>query len=403
MRPLPGNQGQPPRSMAERFSRPALRRLREDPLNVIAQVAGAIGPRRPTSLAEARAAAYVDGQLRRAGLSVAADAFTLRPPPGWDGTAIALVALLSAVVIYWLPVLAFAGMAICFAWAAWRLARPGPPLLARRRESQNVLGTRAQPSARHRVVLLAPLDSPPTLGRYGRLFADGLRAHAGRVIACGLLLSLGLAGALFVGREWWYAMFAPALYLLGLAALDAITMRRPASPGAVSHAGALATLIAAAEELTDLQHIELWLVGLGAAECGAGLRDLLRRYPFERATTLFIELRSLGSGSLCHVTRAGLLPEIPADPLLLRCAAAADAADPLINAEPRPYRATPTIAAALGRAGWRALTVTCLDADGQAPYRATAADVPEVADEDTLNRAARLVAGLVRQIDAIDE
>jgi hypothetical protein len=85
---------------------------------------------------------------------------------------------------------------------------------------------------------------------------------------------------------------------------------------------------------------------------------------------------------------------------LLQLAAAIDAADPLINAEPRAYRREHTSAARLLYQGQRAMTIACFEADGETPFRGSMADTPAVIDAQMLERAMRLVAGLVRQIDA---
>src|SRR5437899_8558299 len=77
-----------------------LRRLREDPLDAVSRIAGEIGPRGATSLGEARAAAYLDGRLRRAGLRVSADSFRAPRSAGADGPLLALPALLSVVLYY---------------------------------------------------------------------------------------------------------------------------------------------------------------------------------------------------------------------------------------------------------------------------------------------------------------
>src|SRR5690242_8591945 len=110
-----------------------LRRLREDPLDAVGHIAGEIGPRRPTSLGEAQAAAYLDGRLRRAGLRVSADAFRAPRSAGFDGPLLALPALVSVLLYYRLPLpslfLALWGLAI----AAVALWRPSAALLVRRR------------------------------------------------------------------------------------------------------------------------------------------------------------------------------------------------------------------------------------------------------------------------------
>src|SRR5689334_17960087 len=71
-----------------------LRRLREHPLDAVNRITGEIGPRRATSLAEAQAAAYLDGRLRRAGLRVSIDPFRAPGGAGADGALLALLAMI---------------------------------------------------------------------------------------------------------------------------------------------------------------------------------------------------------------------------------------------------------------------------------------------------------------------
>jgi hypothetical protein len=382
-----------------------LRRLREEPQEAVNRIAGDIGGRRATSLGEAQAAAYLDGRMRRAGLRVSADAFRAPASVGWDGAAVALLAVAAVGLYYWLllPALALA----LFALALALLGALGPrrPLLVRRRPSQNVVSTRAiDGTPRWRVVLLAPLDSPPIAGGVARALSAGRGGPLGRVVACGLIALLAalplLALPLELARALWYAQILPAAYLLLLAGLELWLMRRPATAGAVNHAGALAALLDAADTLSALQQTELWAIGLGATGTGAGLADLLRRYPFDRATTLFVGIETIGGGRLSYVTREGLLPQRPADDLLLRLVAAADAVDPLIDAEPRPYRAEPSLVRPLLRSGRRAIAIMGLDAEGRPALRGSRQDTPEQLDAQMLDRAIRLVVGLVKQIDA---
>jgi hypothetical protein len=382
-----------------------LRRLREDPLEAVNRIAGDIGGRRATSLGEAQAAAYLDGRMRRAGLRVSADAFRSPAGPGWDGVALALIAIAGVALYYWLPLPSLALALWNLAIAVVGLLRPGAPLLSRKRPSQNVVATRALTTMpRWRVVLLAPLDSPPAAGRLVRALSATARAAIGRAVACvliALLAGLALLGMpLAARRALWAAQVLPAAYLMLMAALDLWTMRAPTSPGAVNHAGALAALLESADLLNGLQQTELWAVGLGATGWGAGLADLLRRYPFDRDTTLFIGIESIGGGRLSFVTREGVLPQRPADPLLLRLVTAADAADPLIDAEPRHYRGEATLAHPLLRAGHRAVTIIGLDADGYPALRGRPHDTVEQTDPHMLDRAIRLIVGLVKQIDS---
>jgi hypothetical protein len=387
--------------------RSLLRRLREDPLEAINRIAGEIGARRATSLGEAQAAAYLDGRMRRAGLRVSVDAFRAATSAGWDGVLLALLAALGVALYYWFPLPSLALAIWNLAIAVVALLRPGAPLLARKRTSQNVIATRAiDETPRWRVVLLAPLDSPPAIPAFTRMLGAGTRPLLGRVVACGLLVLLALlalSGPLELRRLWWGGQFMVVAYLLLMAALDLWTMLAPTTPGASNHAAALAVLLESADGLNGLEQTELWAVALGATSSGAGLADLLRRYPFDRAMTLFVGLESLGSERLSYITRAGSLPQYPSDPLLLRLIAETDAGDPLIDAEPRPYHSEPTLVHTLQRDGRRALTIIGLDADGRPAQRGRISDTPEQIDTALIDRAVRLVIGLVRKIDATSE
>jgi hypothetical protein len=144
--------------------------------------------------------------------------------------------------------------------------------------------------------------------------------------------------------------------------------------------------------------VELWAVALGATASGGGIENLLARYPFSRAETLLIALDRLDAGRLAFVTREGRLRELPSDPQLLELAAAADAVDPVVDAEPRPAR-VPTLAAPLLARGYRALAITSYDR----PLLARAPDDPLTAlDSQLISQATRLTVAIVRALDDDD-
>jgi hypothetical protein len=394
------------RQPEQRHALRAPRRLREDPYEAMLQIAGEIGPRRLTSLAEAKAAAYLDGRLRRAGMSVSADPFRAAPPAGWEGLLLALPALLGVTLYFWLPLPSLL-LAVWNAGLAAFLLRRGAPLIGRRRASQNVIATRpALEAPRWRIVLLAPLDSPPISGALDRaLLGDG-RVALWRLLACGLLALLATVGLLALPiearRAVWALQFLPALYLALTAALELRLARAAHSPGAVSHAGALATLLAACEALGELDYVELWAAALGATATGAGAADMARRYPFDRKETLFIGLEGIGSGSLGFVTGGDAPRGAPADPLLLAQAHAAGA-DPEHEVGPRHYVGRHTLAGSLRGQGMRAIGVMCLDAGGRVPFQGSADDAPDQVEAAVLERAVRFVAALVRRFDQLNE
>lgn len=380
------------------------RRLRDDPADTVLHLVESIGPRGATALHEAQAAAYLNGRLRRAGLDVSAEVFQARLSPGWDALAMTGMGVAGVVLAGWLPLPALLLFALALLWAA-RLAAPhARPWLVGERQSQNVIGIRAigSTTARWRLVLLAPLDSPPAAVPLVQLLTARPRATVAMLLATAALLVCGAARWYTGHGWWWYALWLPLALMLLLAGAQAMFMRARPSPGAAHHAGALAVLLSAVEELVTMEHVEVWAVGVGAATRSPdGVADLLRRYPFEQESTLFVGLEGLGSGTLCYLTREGVFREHAADPLLLQLAAAADAADPLIDVEPCPFRSRTVLGHALHGDGRRVLTITCLDDNGRMVNAGSMDDVPANIDAATLERAVRLVAGVVQQLDAL--
>jgi len=353
----------------------------------------AIGRRQATSLAEAQAAAYVDGRLRRAGMRVNADTFQAPINMGLLYPLLALLALGTGLLAHWLPLPAslFALWLLLVALSDGLI--PLPPLLTIRRDCQNIIGTRAsEQRPRWRVVLLAPLDSAPDRTIRNSWIAGQRMAVLGRSIALGLLALLASLHAIRPHENWSYAQALPLSYLLVTHLL--LPVRIGTAPGG---AGALAVLLAAAERLNALRTVELWTIALGATATGnTGLYNLLQRYPFPRSETLFLNLESLDRGQLTYAAREGVLHVRRADPLLIRLAATIGAADPQINVEPRSYHTAPSIAAPLQRQGYRVLTfLTYVPADTDLALDTPLAQI----DPQVLEQATRLVVSIVQHLD----
>ncbi len=159
----------------------SIRRTAADAREGVRALVEQLGRRAPTSLAEAAAAAHVNGQLRQAGLRVSADPFRLPAPSRAGALLPGLLGLLVAALLapFPLPSLLLAVWALVVSGLLPLLG--APPLLARWAESQNVVAVRAANAARTwRVVLLARLDScPPPRGLRAWVIqeetADGLR------------------------------------------------------------------------------------------------------------------------------------------------------------------------------------------------------------------------------------
>ncbi|NJN15137.1 MAG: hypothetical protein HC822_01965 [Oscillochloris sp.] len=377
------------------MSRPAQDEVR----TLLLQLADQGGPRPPSSPAEATIAAYLNARLRRSGMRV--DTREVHVTPYRSGAHIlpTLLAILAAVTLIWLPLPALL-LAIWAVLAALAnsLFAPLSDLLPRR-PSQTIIANRAvephdtdRPAApRRRVLLIAPLDTPPQRHGLATLAGPGRSATLLRL----LLLALpGISAALSL----WYPAFALSLGVIStlaqvpllIAARTPPTLSTPFDGGI----GALATLIATAQRLTGLQHVELWAIGVGGAYADrAGVELVVRRFPFHPGETLAIVIQHLDQGQLSYATRTGALGNHPMSNQLLQFAAAVDASDSSIDAEPRPYYADDDLTLPFLR---RAIPTLCILSlpNGESNSNATPADPALV------ERAARLIAGIVRRLDA---
>lgn len=379
---------------------PLSERLKETPSDLAAHIVHTIGPRPPGSLNEAKVAALLDARLRQAGFRLSVESFRAFRLPGYDGIVWGTLAVLGVIIFYWMPLLATLIFAAGFG-TTFLTAWYSTPLLARRILSQNVIATRAAAEAmRWRLVVLAPLSSPPATKRRLVAFGVGQTGLIVRTVAAALLVALSIAAHTplpFDLRLWfWYAQAAPAtiLFAQGVAAL--FVQYAPATPGAISYAGALATLIESAARISPLKYTEMWIVGIGAGT--AGIDDLLRRYPFEVQHTLFVGLDGIGQGTLCYLAAEGAPRQRLADALLLRLAArVVDSGQ--ATAKLCVYRGI-TCAGVLRRRGWRALGIAALDAQQRIPYQYERGDDFSKLDAAHLENAVRLVVGLARTLDA---
>lgn len=363
---------------------PYLRRLRDIPYEMLQRLSEELGWRPATSLTEARAAAFIDGRLRRSGLHVTADTFTTLPSIGWGGTIAAALALLASLLYYWTPVVSLALMAGSIGVLVAELVRG--PLLTKPQPCQNVVGNRASSDERRtRLVLVARLDTPALPKPLATALGGALIAYL-RLAAAALLSALMVVGVLDPQRIWLYLQALPVLYLLATAALDQLG-RRGAGTTPLHESAGLGVMLACVQGLDVLEHTELWAVGLGASATGAGLADLLRRYPFDQETTVFVALEGLGSHAPTLVAAEGWPRMREADfemtNALIQEAASRDIQLRVIQT--RLYH----LAGPLLRAGWRALTFACL---GPSPRAAPI-------DPEDLERATRCVIGLARAID----
>ncbi|MBN1484261.1 MAG: M28 family peptidase [Chloroflexia bacterium] len=375
----------------------------EEKLDIVRALAETIGPRPPTSAAEAQAAAFANAHMRREGLDVEVQTFRAVPtyalPYGLVYLFLALVPLLylysppAALILSVLGLLAFVLETLSFPVLSSWLAVA---------KSQNIIGTRpaAQESYQH-LVVLAHLDS----ARSALFFHPRLRQNLRGMFLLQMLalillpVLVGLGWAL--GLAWlWYLQWVPAAYLvLLLLLLLHRELFMPQVAGANDNASGVAVLLQLARELDNLQYTTLWLVASGCAQSGLhGIRQFLRRYPFPKEDTYILNLDSLGKGQISIIVEEGLLWAHQADPLLVDLAGQIDADNIRIDAEPRTFHLLSTEAQVPLVRGFRTLTLSAMQ-NGQRPDWHWPSDTVEQVDPAVLERAFQLAGGIARQLD----
>lgn len=366
---------------------------RNESQEIVEQLLTTIGPRLATSLAEARAAAFVDGCLRRIGMKVTANAFRTNNTAALAYVLLNLIGLSAALIAPFFPgpALLVASVGLWLNVNSALLATlplPGP-----RRESQHVIGNRASEKATYRrVVLLAPLDTHPGSQLLWQLTGSRRPAQLIRATAFSLIALIALAALVAPNAIWLYVKFAPAAVCFStlIAELLLASGQTPQTAGA-NEAGALATMIAAAGQLNELKTVQLWAVGIGASNrSGVPFSEFLLHYPFDTDTTLFIAIEGIKRGQLAYASRIGTLRPQPADARLLHLAATGDAADPLIDAEPLT-NINPPLAEPLMRRGYRVLTILSRNDHPTQPDNGV--------DIQLVERATRLIVAIVNRID----
>jgi len=379
----------------------------DEPLETIRALAGEIGPRPPTSSAEAQAAAYVNSKMRVAGLDVDLQVFRAVATYSLPYGLLNLLSALVPLVYYFHRPAALALSLLTLAGSVLEtLSFPVVSSWLPRGKSQNVVGTRpAAQHARKHLVIMAHLDSSRSSPLFHPRMAGGFRRYFLLMLAAMAALPILVGLSWWLDTPWlWYAQMLPAGYLLlVLLFLLQREIFMPCVPGANDNASGVAVLLRLAAELDNLQHTALWFVATGCEESGLhGARRFLRQYPFPRPDTYILNLESLGRGELSIIVREGMLCRHRADPLLVDLAGQADAADIGIDADPRTFHTISTDAQVALLRRFRVLTLMALE-NGRIPNWHWRTDTVENIQPELLERAARLAVGIARRLDRMEQ
>lgn len=364
------------------------------PLALLRHLVSVVGLRPATSLAEAQAAAYSDGRMRHAGMKVSAETFNAPYAMGISYPLVSVLGIFAAIGSLWLPLPTLLLACWLTLLALGDASGLSLPPLTTFRNSQNIVGTRAsEKHTRWRVVLLAPLDTP--LDTRMQRQPHGQRYMVGRIIASSLIALLAFFVLISPQYPWWYGQIIPTLYLV-----VTLLPRRTTDEHGLGDSSALAVLLAVAAELGTLRSVEVWTVALGAANTGPyGVKNLLARYPFPPAETLFVALERMDCEQLAYTSREGVFAQHATDSLLTHLVETSiqDIATDSRPIVPCIYRAPVSLASPLQARGYRVITLLtrgsrCIqyDEDG---------DISDGVRAHRLHQATQLLLHLVKHLD----
>ncbi len=370
--------------------------------------------------AERRAANRLAERLRESGRRADVEPTYVHPQYGLVHAAHCALGVAGSLAAIALPALGF-GLVLAAATSMYLDLNYRAYLLRRlvfRRASQNVVSRGKRPDLPARVVVTAHVDA----ARTGLVFAEK-RARRTAKLAAGngwfgpfrllfwsLALLLPALGARMAGLDSDTVaalQLPPTLVLLVGAFLLLDIQMAKVVPGANDNASGVATALAAVARLDaeEPEHLDVWVVLPGAEESlQEGMRSFVRRHRERLAEkpTYFLNLDTVGRGTVRFNPGGGWVVTYPADRLLLELATAIAEADQ--EAEGL-YRARPLTVGFAGDempprlAGLPSLSIGCTDEDGYAPGYHLMSDTPDAIDPEALDRALGFTMELIRQLD----
>ena len=274
-------------------------------------------------------------------------------------------------------------------------------------ETQNVLARFPCDSPERLVVVTAHYDSPKAMPWTAPGPARRLRLVHMLLVCCMVLMLVSCAADGFGVFQDLDVRIGPITRWTGatilLAAAAALYTGARASSftrGANNNASGAALLLSLAERFREkpLESSEVWLVATGSKEMWlSGMRQLFRGLEVDKASTQFLNVTGIGSGTLRYVTGEGMLHVYPAGRELVKIAES-HAAE--FSARPMVYRGLPTDALIPMARGYNAMTVMATAEDDLPGQWNRETDTLAEVDPETAERAADFVESIVRGIDS---
>jgi hypothetical protein len=328
-----------------------------DPQREIQQLVEFDG-RGPGTDAERRAAVHLKHRLEQLGRRAELEPIQVRPNYPAVFLILAILGIAGSVLSVQSAIAGFALLAAATLLALGELTGTIAPLrrLTPMRASQNVVSGE-QSDKQGTLVLMAHYDA----GRSGWLYDLRLPRGIGafQLFFWSLFLILICTLARLVGMDnlpLTIVQFIPTVLLIASIPLFGDIALASTLPGANDNASGVATVLRLANR--QLQNFDLWILFTGAEEgLLLGSRDWIKRHgkELDPATTVFVNVDTVGAGPIRHVTKEGLVVRSAFHPRLIE----------LTETEGLESHAV-TDAYAIRSAGFPAISIVGFDGEVQA-------------------------------------
>ncbi len=386
-----------------------------EPIEHVKVLCAEIGPRGPTTDAEARASAYAASKLKEIGAcDVSVETFRSVPSLWW-ALEIASALAPASTIVFVLTAGRFWGVStlLCLAtlyviaaeFSFWDFSLSN---LLLKRISQNVYGKiPPKGNPQKKLVVIGHVDT----NRTPMLFHPRVVKYLGFMIVLVIVL-VAMKLLAFVSSAATQ-LYTPALVfsficdipiVIGLVVLVHGDLFSPFTEGANDNATGAAVALSLAEHLArePLEQTECWTLCTGCEEATlTGIKDFLKQHGEDLKDACFVDLECLGIGHLRYVTYEGMLTKYYSNPGLVAVAAKAAQAvgNPCI--QPIALRLGYTETAIVLRNGFKGITIMAFpEGKEEVPHWHQASDRIANIDPENLDRAVRFLEVFVRELDS---
>ncbi|MEQ9715989.1 MAG: M28 family metallopeptidase [Candidatus Asgardarchaeia archaeon] len=394
-----------------------------DPMKHIYELSVTIGPRRPVSDNEWKAAGYIFNFFKKIGLEPMQQKFLSISTFSLPYLVIFGLYLLSIILYLYEPLMGLILSLIAF--IIFLLEGSSKPVLIHilpKGKSHNIY-VRIKPKGevKRRLILVGHYDSSRAAWFFSPGFVKYFRALFLAIAFSAILIPIieifVLAYENFVSSKFLfltikdlglYLLLIPTFFIvLGFFSMLHRELFYKDVPGANDNASGVGVLLSLAEIFSKipLSNTEIWCVATGSEESGMfGMIYFLKYHEeyFDKNNTFILNFDNIGAGDVYYIVGEGLLTTLKSDKTLVEIASNVAKAHKDWNINPKVYKLLPTDATSAIARGFKALSIMSFNKQGLLPNWHWHTDTYENVDEETVKKALNFAYEIIKEIDKLD-